>query len=53
MASRIRQRLDEIVENSLKGAAICDEVKDRLKKIVHWDFRADSSRDFVLQEPLR
>ncbi|GHU60384.1 phosphate import ATP-binding protein PstB 3 [Clostridia bacterium] len=27
-----RAQLDEIVENSLKGAAIWDEVKDRLKK---------------------
>ena len=27
-----RARLDEIVENSLRGAAIWDEVKDRLKK---------------------
>ncbi|MDO4492545.1 MAG: phosphate ABC transporter ATP-binding protein PstB [Clostridia bacterium] len=27
-----RVRLDEIVENALKGAAIWDEVKDRLKK---------------------
>lgn len=29
---RSKSRLDEIVENSLKGAAIFDEVKDRLKK---------------------
>lgn len=29
---RSKARLDEIVENSLKGAAIWDEVKDRLKK---------------------
>ena len=29
---RSRAKLDEIVENSLKGAAIWDEVKDRLKK---------------------
>ncbi len=29
---RDRRRLDEIVEESLKGAAIFDEVKDRLKK---------------------
>ena len=27
-----KSRLDEIVENALKGAAIFDEVKDRLKK---------------------
>ena len=27
-----KRRLDELVENSLKGAAIWDEVKDRLKK---------------------
>ena len=27
-----KKRLDELVENSLKGAAIWDEVKDRLKK---------------------
>lgn len=29
---RDKERLDEIVERSLKGAAIFDEVKDRLKK---------------------
>ncbi len=29
---RDKAKLDEIVENSLKGAAIFDEVKDRLKK---------------------
>ncbi|MGE5632873.1 MAG: phosphate ABC transporter ATP-binding protein PstB [Caulobacteraceae bacterium] len=29
---RDRRRLDEIVERSLKGAALWDEVKDRLKK---------------------
>ena len=29
---RSKVKLDEIVENSLKGAAIWDEVKDRLKK---------------------
>lgn len=29
---RAKAKLDEIVENSLKGAAIWDEVKDRLKK---------------------
>ena len=29
---RSRVRLDEIVEKSLRGAAICDEVKDKLKK---------------------
>ena len=27
-----RAKLDEIVENSLRGAALWDEVKDRLKK---------------------
>lgn len=29
---RNKERLDEIVENALRGAAIFDEVKDRLKK---------------------
>ena len=29
---RDKKRLDQIVEESLRGAAICDEVKDRLKK---------------------
>ena len=29
---RSKARLDELVERSLRGAAICDEVKDRLKK---------------------
>ena len=32
MESRIRRFLDEIVEKSLRGAAIWDEVKDRLKE---------------------
>jgi phosphate transport system ATP-binding protein len=32
---RGRDRLDEIVENSLRGAALWDEVKDRLKKSAH------------------
>ena len=31
-ATRARVKLDEIVEKSLRGAAIWDEVKDRLKK---------------------
>ena len=29
---RDKKRLDQIVEESLRGAAIFDEVKDRLKK---------------------
>ena len=32
MASRSKAKLDEIVEKSLRDAAIWDEVKDRLKK---------------------
>ena len=32
MASRIKKILDQIVEESLQGAAIFNEVKDRLKK---------------------
>ena len=41
-----KAKLDEIVENALKGAAIFDEVKDRLR-VRPWDFPADSSRGFV------
>ncbi len=37
-----RARLDEIVEKSLRGAAIWDEVKDRLKR-TPWASRAASS----------
>lgn len=38
--------LDEIVEKSLKGAALWDEVKDRLKK-VHKDYQEVNSNDYV------
>ncbi len=34
-----RAKLDEIVENSLRGAALWDEVKDRLKKVRAGPFR--------------
>ena len=43
--------LDEIVEESLKKAAIWDEVKDRLKSR-RWVFQAVSSKGFALPEPL-
>ena len=46
-----KKRLDELVEKSLKGAAIWDEVKDRLKKSA-LDCPEDSSRESVLQEHL-
>ena len=36
---RDKAKLDAIVEESLRGAAIFDEVKDRLKKIRTWSFR--------------
>ena len=36
--------LDEIVERSLRQAAIWDELKDRLNKVL-WDSPADSSRE--------
>ena len=41
---RSKAKLDEIVERSLRGAAIWDEVKDRLNK-AQSDFPAASSRD--------
>lgn len=41
-----KSALDEIVEQSLKNAAIWDEVKDRLKNQLS-DFREDSSKDFA------
>lgn len=47
-----KAKLDEIVETSLRGAAIFDEVKDRLKSL-RWAFPADSSKDSALQERLR
>ena len=43
-------KLDEIVERSLRQAAIWDEVKDRLKP-APWECPAGSSRDSVLPEP--
>ncbi len=43
---RNKAKLDEIVEKSLRGAAIWDEVKDRLKK-VRSDCPADSSSGFA------
>ena len=45
---RSKAKLDEIVEKSLRDAAIWDEVKDRLKK-VRSACPVDSSRDFVSQ----
>ncbi len=47
---RKKMILDEIVERSLKQAAIWDEVKDRLKR-AHWVFPEASSRDFALHVP--
>lgn len=49
---RSKAKLDEIVETSLKQAAIWDEVKDRLKK-ARSVYQAVSSSDFVLQERWR
>ena len=42
-----KQKLEEIVENSLRSAAIWDEVKDQLKR-AHWPCPAVSSSGFVL-----
>lgn len=47
-----RAKLDEIVEQSLRGAAIWDEVKDRLKRM-RWVFPAASSRDCASPARLR
>ena len=44
-----KAKLDEIVEKSLRDAAIWDEVKDRLKKVLS-ECPVDSSRDFVSRE---
>ena len=46
---RSKAKLDDIVEKSLRDAAIWDEVKDRLKKAL-LACLVDSSRDFALQE---
>ena len=46
-----KAKLDDIVERSLRGAAIWDEVKDRLKKNA-LGLSVGSSRDFALQEHL-
>ena len=48
MVSAPKQKLDEIVEKSLRDAAIWDEVKDRLKK-AHLACPVDSKRDYVSQ----
>ena len=42
---RDKKRLDQIVEESLRGAAIFDEVKDRLKKIGHGSFRWTAAKN--------
>lgn len=44
-----KEKLNEIVERSLKQAAIWDELKDRLKKSAK-GYPADSSSGFALQE---
>lgn len=49
---KAKSKLDEIVERSLKQAAIWDETKDRLKKSA-LGMSAVSNKDFVLQEHLR
>ena len=46
---RNKAKLDEIVEKSLRDAAIWDELKDRLKKSA-LDCPADSSKGYVLPE---
>ena len=40
---RNKAELDELVESSLRGAALWDEVKDRLEKERAGPFPADSS----------
>lgn len=47
-----KAKLDDIVEKSLRDAAIWDECKDRLKKAL-LACPADSSRDCVSPEPLQ
>ena len=49
---RGKKELDDIVEKSLKQAALWDEVKDKLKKSA-MRFRAVSSKGFALQEHLQ
>lgn len=49
---RGRKKLDEIVETSLRKAALWDEVKGPSEKKVRWGFPAGSSRDCASQEPL-
>ena len=44
-----KSQLDDIVEKSLRGAAIWDEVKDRLKR-AHWECPVDSSSVSALRE---
>lgn len=49
---RSKAKLDDIVEKSLRNAAIWDECKDRLKR-VHLACPVDSSRDFALHVHLQ
>ena len=45
---RSKAKLDEIVERSLRNAAIWDEVKDRLKKSALEDLAADLKKDYTI-----
>ena len=48
---RSKKELDEIVEKSLRQAALWDEVGDKLKR-AHLPFRAVNSKGFALHVPL-
>ena len=49
MGSKISKKLDEIVEKSLRGAALWDEVKDDLNKSA-LALSGGNNNDFVLPE---
>ena len=50
---RSKVKLDELVENSLRGAAIWDEVKDRLKKKCPGTFRRPAAENLHCKSPGR
>ncbi len=52
LESRKKSQLDEIVEESLKKAALWDEVKDRLHESA-LSFQEGSNSGFVSREQLR
>ena len=47
-----KAKLDEIVEKSLRGAAIWDELKDRLKKVSSWSLSGGQQQRLCIARAL-